>query len=300
MGSGRSFVVSRSLGRPLRASSAAWLGLIAAATGLLSGGCGINKSRLATEQLVVSDAVDRTVATIDFGPLSGRKVYFDTQYLDGLNLGPNGNVKYVISSLRQQMLAYDCRLQEKAENADFVVEARVGVLANDGHEITYGIPGNAALGTASVLMASPVPIPALPELSLGRRSHEAGTAKIGVFAYDRKTGEPVWQSGVQKQSSEARDSWVLGLGPYQRRPKSPRVTRGGRRVPDELAEDPLAAYSSPIVFERAVRRSPLPAEAAAEVATASHEEPAKEPQPPQVITPAADARPVQPAQDPAK
>jgi hypothetical protein len=263
---------------------------------LVAGGCGINKSRLATEQLVVSDAVDRTVASIDFGPLSGHKVYFDTQYLDGLNLGPTGNVKYVISSLRQQMLAYDCRLQEKADTADFVVEARIGVLANDGHEITYGVPGNAALGTASVLMASPVPIPALPELSLGRRSHEAGTAKIGVFAYDRATGEPVWQSGVQKQSSEARDSWILGLGPYQRRPKIPRRTSGpggaGRESEDELANDPLAAYSSPIVFERAVRPSAATAEAAATVATASHQEPAKVPQPPQVITPAPDARPV--------
>ena len=57
-------------------------------------GCGINKSRLATEQLVVSEAVDKAVATIDFSPLSGRRVFFDTQFLDGVNMGPNGNVKY--------------------------------------------------------------------------------------------------------------------------------------------------------------------------------------------------------------
>src|SRR6478609_696993 len=101
----------------------------------LAAGCGINKSRLATEQLVVSDAVDRAVAAIDFSALSGKKVYFDTQYLDGLNLGANGNVKYVISSLRQQMLAYDLRLQEKADTADFILEGRVGVLANDGYEV---------------------------------------------------------------------------------------------------------------------------------------------------------------------
>src|SRR6185436_8218774 len=95
-------------------------------------GCGINKSRLATEQFVVSEAVDKAVATIDFSPLSGKRVYFDTQYLDGVNMGPNGNVKYVISSLRQQMVAYDLRLQEKPEMADFILEGRVGVLANDG------------------------------------------------------------------------------------------------------------------------------------------------------------------------
>src|SRR5262245_38918246 len=126
-------------------------------------GCGINKSRLATEQVVVSDAVDRAVASIDFSPLSGRRVYFDTQYLDGVNMGPNGNVKYVVSSLRQQMLAYDCRLQDKAETADYIVEGRVGVLSNDGHEVTYGIPGSAAAASASVLLANPLTIPALPE-----------------------------------------------------------------------------------------------------------------------------------------
>src|SRR5437867_12937990 len=92
--------------------------LVALATALLSAGCGINKSRLATEQLVVSDAVDRAVATIDFSALSGKKVFFDTQFLDGINMGPNGNVKYVISSLRQQMMAYDLRLQDKADTAD--------------------------------------------------------------------------------------------------------------------------------------------------------------------------------------
>src|SRR5262245_66153560 len=87
--------------------------ILLAACALLAA-CGINKSRLATEQLVVSEAVDKAVATIDFSALSGKKVYFDTQYLDGINMGPNGNVKYAISSLRQQMMAYDLRLQEKA------------------------------------------------------------------------------------------------------------------------------------------------------------------------------------------
>src|SRR4051812_42263179 len=163
----------------------------------LVAGCGINKSRLATEQLVVSDAVDKTVATIDFSPLSGQKVYFDTQYLDGLNMGPNGNVKYMISSMRQQMMAYDLRLQEKPETADFIVEGRVGVLANDGYEVTYGIPGSAAAASATAFFPSPVPIPGpqMPELSLGRRNHQAGSAKVGLFAYDRLTREPVWQAG---------------------------------------------------------------------------------------------------------
>jgi hypothetical protein len=252
--------------------------LIGAVAGLavISGtaGCGINKTRLATEQIVVSDAVDRAVASIDFSPLSGQKIYFDTQYLEGVNMGPNGNIKYVISSLRQQMLAYDCRLQEKADTADYIVEARIGALGNDGHEVTYGVPGSAAMASASVLMASPITVPAMPELSLGRRNHHSGTAKVGLFAYDRTTREPVWQAGVTKASSEARDAWVLGLGPYQRRKAPSRKGWWSKR--SKVAEndaDPLAAYRGSVVFERAIRR-PQAAMPEPETATVSHEEPA--------------------------
>jgi len=255
----------------------------------LAVGCGINKSRLATEQIVVSDAVDKTVASIDFSPLSGKAVFFDSQYLDGVNMGANGNIKYVVSSLRQQMLAYDVRLQEKADTAEYIVEARVGVLANDGYEVTYGIPGSAAAASASALLASPVPVPAMPELSLGRRNHQVGNAKIGLFAFDRVTREPVWQAGVRKGASEARDTWLLGLGPYHRRsPDGASLAKKSRKKdqePADLAQDPLGAYSDAIVFERAIRpgsparpASAQPAPARSEVAPASFYQPV-EPRP---------------------
>jgi hypothetical protein len=224
-------------------------------------GCGINKSRLATEQLVVSEAVDKAVATIDFSPLSGRRVYFDTQYLDGVNMGQIGNVKYVISSLRQQMAAYDLRLQEKPETAEYIVEGRIGVLANDGYEVTYGIPGNAAAASATVLLPTPVPVPApgMPELSIGRRNHQAGTAKVGLFAYDRVTREPVWQAGVRRGASDVRDTWFLGLGPYHYRPKRNKSywsAKGEEEQAELAAAAPLKAYSSNIVFQRALAPPP--------------------------------------------
>ncbi len=227
-------------------------------------GCGINKSRLATEQLVVSEAVDKAVANIDFSALSGQKVYFDTQYLDGITMGPNGNVKYVVSSLRQQMMAYDLRLQEKQDTADYVVEGRVGVLANDGYEVTYGIPGNAAAASATALLASPVPVsPQMPELSLGRRNHQAGSAKVGLFAYDRVTREPVWQAGVKRGASDVRDTWFMGLGPYQARTKTvKRPWFSGKQRDTEGSADSLNSYNSSIVFERAIRPpTPAPLEA---------------------------------------
>jgi hypothetical protein len=254
---------------------------------LLAVGCGLNRSRLATEQLVVSDAVDRAVAEIDFSPLSGRKIFFDTKYLESVKLTPVGNVEYVISSLRQQMAAYDCRLQEKVEDAEFVVEARVGVLAHDGHELTYGVPGSAAMTTASVFLAAPIPAPAMPELSLGRRNHQQGTAKIGVFAYDRKTREPVWQAGLHKGASRSRDMWLFGLGPFEsagpvEAKKKKSTFFSGKKSRGEYGAsdpDPHEAYAGSVVFERALARPEDETSATKEegVQTASFEEPKKLP-----------------------
>jgi hypothetical protein len=220
-------------------------------------GCSITKSRLATEQLVVSDAVDAAIAQLDFSPLSGQKVFFDTKYLNNARLPGNSNVEYVISSLRQQMLAYDLRLTDKMEDAAIVVEGRVGTLGTDGNEVTYGIPGNAALSTAAIFLSSPFSVPTMPELSLGRRNHQWGAAKLGVFAYDRVSQERLWQAGVMTGSSDARDLWVLGLGPFQRGRTYGRFRgklRERQTVPadgSQLAEmSPSQAYASQIDFRK--------------------------------------------------
>ena len=225
------------------------------------GGCTINKSRMATEQLVVSDAVDRVVAQVDFSPLSGQKVFFDTKYLSGAKLSGNPNVEYLTSSLRQQMLAYDCRLTEKMEESDLVVEARVGALGNDGNEATYGIPGSAAVSAAAAFATGFSPAGSLPELSLGRRNHQWGAAKVGLFAYDRASQQRVWQAGVSTGASQARELWVMGIGPFQRgrvykaaqasmndRPSLVKGDQGLQKL------DPLEAYSASIDFQGEPKR----------------------------------------------
>ncbi|MGI8977973.1 MAG: DUF6655 family protein [Pirellulaceae bacterium] len=232
-------------------------------------GCTINKSRMATEQLVVSDAVDRVVAQVDFSPLSGQKVYFDTKYLAGAKLAGNPNVEYLTSSLRQQMLAYDCRLTDKLEEADLVVEARVGALGNDGNEATYGIPGSAAAGAATAI-ATGFPVGGtLPELSVGRRNHQWGAAKIGLFAYDRVSHQRIWQAGVSTGASQAREMWVLGIGPFQQgrvykeakasMNERPRIVKDDRRL-HQL--DPLEAYGASIDFQGEPKRLAAPSPSA--------------------------------------
>lgn len=182
-------------------------------------GCGTTLSRTATEQLLASDAVDRSIANIDFRDLSEKKVYFDTQYLKTVKGVGFVNADYIVSSLRQQMVAAELLLQDKKEDADYIIEARVGTLGTNGHEVTYGMPQSASFNTALNTAASMVPtmpaIPSMPELSFAKKNAELAAAKMSLFAYHRESKRPVWQSGVAQATSSAKDTWVFGAGPFQ-------------------------------------------------------------------------------------
>ncbi len=102
--------------------------------GLLSAalvGCGTTKSQRATEQLLMSDAVDRSVASIDFRPLSGQRVYLDTTYVKNIKSESFVNADYIVSSVRQQMVSAGCLLEETREAAEYIAEMRIGTLGTD-------------------------------------------------------------------------------------------------------------------------------------------------------------------------
>lgn len=218
------------------------------ATGLT--GCGTTKTRLATEQLLMSDAVDEAVSRVDFRALSGEKVYFDSQYIQNIKGFGFVNADYIISSLRQQMLAADCRLQDSKDEADFIVEARVGTLGTNGHEVVYGVPANQSLSDAASLVSSVPSLPSIPEISVAKRDSQLGAAKIAVFAYNRETKEPVWQSGVSRAKSDAQDMWILGAGPFQRGTIYKGTQFAGRkiRVP-KLNDEPQPLEDGPIALQ---------------------------------------------------
>jgi hypothetical protein len=178
-------------------------------------GCGTTRDKLATEQLLLSDAVDRAVARIDFSPLAAEKVYLDTTYLNEVKGTAFVNADYIISSLRQQMASAGCLLQEKREDARYIAEARVGVLGSDAHDVNYGVPGSNGLTAAASLVAGTAPLPSLPEISFARKTDDSAATKLAVFAYDRVSREPVWQSGLSVARSRAQARWLLGAGPFQ-------------------------------------------------------------------------------------
>lgn len=190
--------------------------LVFACLAVSLGGCGTTTQRVGTEQLLMSDAVDLAVSQIDFAPLSNKRVFLDSSFLQSVKGFGFVNAPYIISSLRQQLTAAGCLLQDNRDDADIIVEARVGALGTDGHEVIYGVPKNNLLSSAASVIPNAPTLPAIPEISAARIDAQSGIAKVMVFAYHSQTRKPVWQSGVARAESTSRNSWVLGAGPFQR------------------------------------------------------------------------------------
>lgn len=195
-------------------------------------GCGTTRmtdtTRAASEMLLVSAAVDNAVAQIDCSSLSGRNVFLDVQYLDG-----TVDKGYVISSLRQHLLAHGVKLREDRKESDVIVEARSGGVGTDRSSLL--LLGTPAMSVPVVITGQPSSI---PEIALIKKTDMKGVAKIAVFAYERKSGEALWQSGLVDARSTLKDLWLLGAGPF---------SSGSIRRRTELAGEELPRLPLPFV-----------------------------------------------------
>src|SRR5262245_33442658 len=201
-------------------------------------GCGTTRmtdsSRTGTEQLLISNAIDQAVTKLDFRLLAGKTVYFDPQYLDG-----TVDKGYLISSLRQHILASGCLLQEERAKATYVVEARSGGVGTDTNSLLVGVP---QMNLPTVVPGMPTVIPEIP---LAKKSNQQAAAKIAVFAYNRVSGERVWQSGVLEARSTSRDLWLFGAGPFQ----NGSIRKGTTFAGGDLPQVPLVPFGETAVAE---------------------------------------------------
>lgn len=198
---------------------------------MMLSGCGASIQRQGTEQLLLSDSVDQAIDQLDLSGLAGRRVYLDTEYMKtfkGNNVYINSD--YIISALRQKMTTTGCQIETNRTEADYVLEARVGALGTDTMEVTLGIPSSNGVGAAASAITGAGAVPAIPEISFGKKNGVLGVSKVVVFAYHRETGVPVWQSGAAIARTDARDSWMFGIGPLTRGSVYDGVTLAGNRI----------------------------------------------------------------------
>lgn len=198
----------RCAARPPWLRAAALVALSALAS--MAAGCGTTKwsdtPRTATEQLLVTDAMDRAISSVDLRALAGKEIY-----LDFSPVMKTVDADYLVSSLRQHMLASGCILKERREEAEYVLELRAGAVGTDRRDLLVGVPATKVpdIGPAAGMPTS------IPEIGLIKKTEQRAVAKIAMFAYNRQTGRPVWQSGIIPVESRAKDVWFLGAGPFQ-------------------------------------------------------------------------------------
>ncbi len=170
---------------------------------LLVAGCASSRTsdtaRTATEQVLISNAIDRTLSNVSFDQLSGQKVFIDEKYLDSVDKG------YIIGSIRHKALASGATLAKDADSADIVLEARSGGVGTDSEESFIGIPKLSIPG-------SPI---SLPDIKFISRNTQLGTAKIGLVAYEPKSGAAVGLGGQSTALTEHDNMYVFGMGPFR-------------------------------------------------------------------------------------
>jgi uncharacterized protein DUF6655 len=251
-----------------------WSGLLA----LGLAGCGTTRMsdsiRTGTEQLLISDAVDRAINEMNFEALSGKDVYLDPQYLRNSIDSP-----YIESSLRQRLLASGCILKAVREDATYVVEARAGAVGTNRHDVLVGIPALSMPNTGLTPGAPSI----IPEIPFAKSTQQKGVAKLAVFAYNQHTGQPVWQSGAFPIIATARDTWILGTGPFQRGSIYDGTRFAGSKILLPFARDkappPLPGLAIPVTAEASFQERPELAQARPNMLPPSSRPPSSPPPP---------------------
>jgi len=234
---------------------------------LISCGCTnmktTNTARTSTEQMLVSNAVDQALDKIDFRAFSGHAVFLDEKYVDCVDKA------YLVGSIRHRLLHVGCRLVDKAEDAEIVMEPRSGSVGTTNSETYIGIPELTLPGLLAV-----------PEVRVATKSRQIGVAKIGIAAYDSKTRTSLGAGGTTLAESDDTNFSFFGVGPFQSgtiRNEVTRSTSGNAgitrtQIPVQVAfhsPAPAALPETPAATGTKVEYTSVEAEPAAETPAAA-------------------------------
>jgi hypothetical protein len=133
-------------------------------------------------------------------------------------------------ALRQQIAANGGVICDKEEEADYIVEVRVGAIGTDRDDMLIGIPALTVPSLPGISLSSNT----IPEIPFIKRTKQRGVAKIALFAYNKHTGRPLWASGNNQSESQARNLWFAGTGPLTRGTIYDETTFAGHTIPEFL------------------------------------------------------------------
>ena len=216
-------------------------------------GCGTTKwsdtSRTGTEQLLISNAIDRVVSGIDFDPLRNKKCFLDTAAI-----AQTTDRDYLAMTIRQNLATAGAILSTKESDADYIIEIRSGAVGTDRDDLLVGIPAT----TLPSIPSTAITATTIPEIPFIKRTKQRGVAKIALFAYNKTTGQPVWVSGNRQGESTARNLWFLGTGPLTRGTIYHETTFAGNPLPLRTRIDRDSMMENSQVFPDAFQTSTVP------------------------------------------
>lgn len=189
-----------------------------------------NTARTATEQMLISNAVDQSLSKVDFQAFGGRKVFVEEKYLDC------ADKNYVASSVRHRVLMQGGQIAAKPEEADVIVEVRSGAVGTNSSNSFLGIPQIQIPGMF-----------ATPEIKLINRVNQTGMAKIGLVAFDAKTHQVLGDGGMSLAKSADNNWYVFGIGPWQNGSVKKEIERGQPRYASQpwIEVPPQVAFAAP-------------------------------------------------------
>lgn len=190
-----------------------------------------NTARSATEQMLVSNAVDQSLSKVDFQAFAHRKIFVEDKYLDCVDKN------YVLSSVRHHVLMQGGQIASKVDEADVILEVRSGAIGTNSSNSFLGIPAITIPGMFSV-----------PEIKLVNRVSQVGMAKIGLVAYDAKSHGVLGDGGMSLAKSDENNWYVFGVGPWQYGTVKKEVERGQPRYSNQpwIEVPPQVAFSAPL------------------------------------------------------
>jgi hypothetical protein len=157
-----------------------------------------NTARTATEQLLISNAVDQSLNKVDFTPLTGSAVFVEEKYIDCVDKG------YIIGSIRHKLLQAGATLAAKAEEAEAIMEIRSGGVGTDVTSSYLGVPGFTAPGMIGI-----------PDIKIVTHDSQKAVAKIGIVVYSVKSKRELGEGGVSMAQADDTNSYFMGFGPRQ-------------------------------------------------------------------------------------
>ena len=159
-------------------------------------------ARTATEQFLMSEAVNRAIDQLSAVALRDKEVFVSDEFVNRYE------DRFLMAELRARLLMSGVRLKDRREQAKIILEVRSGGVGIDRQDYLLGIPAFALSnsGTGEIPLVT-------PEIAIIKNLKQRGFASVAFVAYWAETGELVASSGPFIGRTLREDYWLFGTGP---------------------------------------------------------------------------------------